>query len=185
MYKEILNKLEKNLSPKRYKHSVRVAETAERLAVKYDADPHLAYLAGLLHDCARDYSGDKLLKYVAAKKLKAKKYELQYPILLHGLVGASLAIEIYGVKDESVLEAIKLHTAGSRNMTALSKIIFIADFIEPGREGSMVDTIRHVVENSLNKAVFEKAQFMLEFSKRVKEKVHPDVLATMEFYKNV
>lgn len=184
MYKDIIEKLKKNLSKKRFEHCLRVAETAENLAKQYNADPKKAYLAGLLHDSARDLAENELIKYIADKKLKAKEYELQYPVLLHGEVAADMASKVYGVTDPEVILAIKIHTAGGREMSPLSKVVYIADFIEPGRKGDQTNVIRATAQENLDKAVYEKAQFMLEFSKRIKEKVHPDVLATVEYYKH-
>ncbi|MFC1517139.1 bis(5'-nucleosyl)-tetraphosphatase (symmetrical) YqeK [Candidatus Margulisiibacteriota bacterium] len=184
MYKAIEFKLQQNISPKRFAHSKRVAETAEHLAAKCGADPNKAYLSGLLHDCARDLSEKELTEHVAKNKLKVKKYELQYPVLLHGEVGADLAQQVYEIEDEEIQNAIRQHTAGGRDLAPLSKVLYVADFIEPGRSGDIVKVISAIAEKNLERAVLQKAQFMLEFSKRVREKLHPDVLATLEFYKN-
>lgn len=185
MFSNIEKKLKQELSVKRYEHSMRVAETAEQLAAANGYEPQRAYLAGLLHDCARDLTDEKLQRYVAEHKLKVKKYDLQYPTLLHAAVSADLAEKKYGIEDKEVLEAVQRHTAGGRNMLPIVKVVYVADFIEPGRPGATTNIIRNLANKSLNKAVLEKARYMLEFSKRIKEKLHPEVLATIEHYKNV
>ena len=184
MYKDIISKLKNDLSNKRFEHSVRVAKMAEELAARYGVDTKKAYLAGLLHDCAREHTEAELLKYVSQNKLKVKEYELRYPVLLHSEVSAALAKKDFNIMDEEVLDAIRRHTAGGREMSALSKVLFVADFIEAGRKGEMTQIVRTLAQESLDRAVLEKAKFMLEFSKRIKEKLHPDVLGTVEYYKN-
>lgn len=39
----------------------------------------------------------------------------------------------YGVKDEEIICAIESHTTGRPGMSMLEKIVYIADYIEPGR----------------------------------------------------
>ena len=59
--------------------------------------------------------------------------EINNPILLHGKAGAIiLQIEI-GIIDEEILTAVRDHVLGKPNMTILSKIIFVADYLEPKR----------------------------------------------------
>ena len=60
--------------------------------------------------------------------------EYESPFLLHAKLGAYLAETIYEVKDPEILHAIKVHTTGAADMSVLDKIIYIADFIEPGRD---------------------------------------------------
>lgn len=40
----------------------------------------------------------------------------------------------FDVNDEEVLLAIKYHTTGRQQMTKTEKLVFIADYIEPGRK---------------------------------------------------
>ena len=57
MYMDQFNKVKKQLSRdldrERYIHTLGVAETAQCLAMRYETDLDRAYLAGLLHDCAK------------------------------------------------------------------------------------------------------------------------------------
>ena len=53
--KNILNK-------HRYEHTLGVAETAKKMAEAFNVNPNTAYLAGILHDCAKYYSDSQLLK---------------------------------------------------------------------------------------------------------------------------
>ena len=55
-YKELLSK---RLTPKRYEHSLCVADEAVRLAKKYGGDADKCYIAGLLHDITKNASREE------------------------------------------------------------------------------------------------------------------------------
>ncbi len=144
------------LPEKRYNHSLRVAETAIKLAEIYDGDTSKVELAGVLHDfCKYDDLG-KMYQIV-------RQYELGNDLLsygseiLHGPVCAAIMEHEYGINDEEVLMAIKYHTTGRQQMTKTEKLIFIADYIEPGRTIPGVDDIRDMAYNqgSLDKTIYE------------------------------
>ena len=149
--KDIQNKLINDIGEKRFKHSLRVAETAVKLADNYGLDPKKAYLAGLIHDCAK-YNEEAYIK----------KYNIDfsiYPVssikdpVLHSFLGAEVAKKVYNIYDRGVLKAIEYHTTGRPDMSDLEKIIFIADAIEPARDFEGIDKIRKLAFESLNKAM--------------------------------
>ena len=125
--------LKKKLSPLRYRHSVSTAETASMMCEKFGVDKNKGYAAGLIHDIAREFKADALLKYSAGYGGKISGFEIKSPVILHGRAGAVIARDKFGIKDSDVLESIAYHTTGRAGMGTLSKIIFIADHIEPAR----------------------------------------------------
>ena len=130
----MIERLQRELTPHRMDHTAYVMETAIALAARFGADPKKARLAALLHDCGKYLSHEALLSYA----------DTEPPILpvLHAFAGADYAKTAYGVEDEEVLRAIRLHTTGDANMTLLDKIIYIADMIEPSRDFPGVEEIR-------------------------------------------
>ncbi|MGI6777564.1 MAG: bis(5'-nucleosyl)-tetraphosphatase (symmetrical) YqeK [Acetivibrionales bacterium] len=78
---------------------------------------------------------------------------LLHPVLLHGPVGSGLAQRDYGISNRKVLDAISFHTTGRINMTMLEKIIFIADYIEPGRDFEGIEKIRTTAFNDIDAAM--------------------------------
>ncbi len=158
-------RLARSLPEKRYLHSLRVARYARKLALIYHENPDQAYLSGLLHDCARAKSSRKLLFLAKKFKVKISQAEQKDPILLHTSVGACLAREIYGINDPQILQAIKSHMLGRIGMSKLEKIIFIADFLEPGRALAITKKTRPLALINLDLAVVKKAQAMLEYAK--------------------
>lgn len=61
---KLLDWLNQNLSEKRYLHSIGTAEYAENLARSLGLDEQKAYIAGLLHDCAKCFPDEKLLDII-------------------------------------------------------------------------------------------------------------------------
>ncbi len=150
---DIRKRLERILSEKRFVHSVNVMNTAVQLAEKYDEDPEKAALAGLLHDCAREIKGEEVFKICREYNIYVDGVSKIQPELLHGSIGAELAREQYGVCDESVLNAIRFHTTGRGNMSMLEKIVFIADYIEPGRNFPEVHETRKNAYEDIDMAI--------------------------------
>lgn len=127
------HKLKKELDADRYEHTLGVMYTCAALAMRYDVNLDQALTAGLLHDCAKCIPGDKKLKLCAKHQLEVSEVERKNPSLLHAKLGAYLAARKYHIKDADVLKAIESHTTGRPGMSLLEKIVYIADYIEPGR----------------------------------------------------
>lgn len=131
---EIRRKLEKSLSNDRYQHTLGVAYTAAALAMRYQASVEDAELAGLLHDCAKEYDKQELLSIGEKAGIVFHRADLAAPQIWHAIVGPIVAAQKYGVSDPSILSAIRWHTTGRREMSLLEKIVFTADYIEPNRD---------------------------------------------------
>ena len=56
------------------------------------------------------------------------------PLLLHGRASAFLLQRLAGYGEEEVLDAMRDHVTGREGMGQLSRILFVADFLEPTRE---------------------------------------------------
>lgn len=116
--------LKKKLTPARFEHTLGVAYTAASLAMRYNEDMEKAYLAGLLHDCAKYYSGEKLIEKCLKNNIEVTEAEMESPeSLLHAKFGAFLAHNKYDVDDEVICHAIKCHTTGCENMSLFDMII--------------------------------------------------------------
>jgi predicted HD superfamily hydrolase involved in NAD metabolism len=118
----------------RYAHVLRVARLAERLAVVHGIDPLRARIAGLLHDLARLYPAERLLRESAERGFAIDAFERANPVVLHARLSAELARERFGVDDPDVLSAIRKHTLADAVMGPLDKVIYLADGLEPGRD---------------------------------------------------
>lgn len=150
---EMIEKLRVELDSRRYQHSVNVMETSGMLAQHYGCDVEKARLAGILHDCGKNYKGDEARAYVDEIGYKADEIEWAQPRLLHGIIGEHLARTVYGINDEEVLSAIRWHTTGRAGMTVLEKIIYIADYIEPDRSFEGIEEMRQMAYENLDRCV--------------------------------
>ena len=113
---DLLDWLKKNLCEERYEHSLGTAECAKMLAEKYNLDSEKAYVAGLLHDCAKCFSNEKLLAIID-KNLDIEEIEKMNCKTLHAPVSAYIAKTEFGVDDEEILSSIRWHTIGKIGMS--------------------------------------------------------------------
>ena len=171
------------LPEKRYQHSLRVAETAEKMAKLYDADIESAVLAGLLHDyCKYDNLGTM---YQIVREYDLDSTLLSYGSeILHGPVCAAIMKGEYGIDNEEVLGGIQYHTTGRAHMTKNEKIIFIADYIEPGRTIPGVDEIRDMTYNqgNLDKIIYEISKRTVLYLIQKDIIVYKDTIDCLNYY---
>lgn len=159
----IMNILEKELDSKRFLHSVNVMDVSQSLAKQYGVDVEKARLAGLLHDCGKNYKGDEARNYAKKIGYQPDEIEILQPKLLHGIIGEDLARRIYGVVDEEVLKAIRWHTTGKAGMNLLEKIIYIADYIEPLRFFEGIEEMRISAYEDLDRCIVLCSESTIEF----------------------
>jgi len=145
--------LRDSISSKRYIHSVNVSKTAARLAEYHGCDPSKAETAGLVHDCAREFDMEFMQKCVAEEGISADELTLSMKELLHGPAAVHICRKVFGIEDEEILNAVRFHTTGRENMTLLEKVIYLADFIEPGRSFDGVEELRELAFVNLNRAL--------------------------------
>ncbi|MBP1744321.1 MAG: phosphohydrolase [Firmicutes bacterium] len=170
---KIIEYLRNNLRHKRFEHSMSVMDTAVKIAKFHHADVEKARLAGLVHDCAKDKSGEELLGIASGAGYKIDEVCLDSPKLLHGVAGAVIARDVMGIEDEDVLNAVMYHTTGRRGMSMLEKIIYIADYVEPLREFPGVDKMRHDVYQDLDKAMVHAFDSTIKYVIERGQMIHP------------
>lgn len=147
------------LSPGRLAHTRHVAVTAAELARRYGAPPAAAELAGLLHDICREWPADRLLAAAARHGIEVGPVERRRPVgLLHGPVAAA---ELAGRVSPEVAGAIAVHTVGAAGMSVLDKCLYLADFIEPGRDFDGLEEVRSLARTSLDAAVAAAARLSI------------------------
>ena len=148
-YKEMLKKM---LSPKRFNHSVNVADVAEDLAKHYGLDSGKAKIAGLLHDICKELPTEENEKLVSEND----KNRICSPKILHGFAGSEYMRNELGITDEEILNAVKYHTVGRKNMTTFEKVISISDYTSPERKWPDVRKTRELAYENLDLALIKK-----------------------------
>jgi len=183
---KILKKLKKELDEDRYLHTMGVMYTAASLAMRYGEDPERAMLAGALHDCAKCIPNDKKIRMCEEYGVEISEVEKRSPYLLHSKLGAVLAKERYDVTDQGVLDAITWHTTGRPDMTLLEKIIYLADYIEPGRyKAQNLPVIRSTAFLDLDLALYLTLRDTLQYLQTSRSDVDDMTRLAFEYYDRV
>lgn len=168
---------------KRFEHTLGVAYTAAALAMRYDEDIRKAQIAGLLHDCAKCLKDEKILSICEKNNMSISEIERRNPFLLHAKAGAALAKDKYDVDDEDIINAINNHTTGRPGMSRLEKIIFIADYMEPGRKSAPnLSQIRKMAFEDLDETLCKILQDTLNYLKESDGEIDPATEVTCNYY---
>lgn len=178
---QIKTELKTKLKQSRYEHSLSVADTAKELATQCGADADKAYLAGLLHDCAKNYSSDEMFELIDKYSIDLDPVAQKSFGLLHAFVGAYEARAMCGI-DEEIFDAIYYHTVGKADMPLLTKIIYLADAIEPMRDFPGVEHLRDVAKCDIDRAVLEYTDMTIKFVLNQGNLLHPSAVETRNFY---
>lgn len=180
---ELKKKIKKTLDKDRYQHTLAVAYTASCLAMKYGSDIDDAFTAGLLHDCAKCIPNDEKIKLCDKYGIKLTDIEKKNPALIHAGLGAYLAEHKYGINNKDIINAVRTHTTGEPGMSLLQKIIFTADYIEPGRnQAKNLREVRALAFTDLDKAVETILHDTLNYLNDKTAAIDPETERTYRFY---
>jgi predicted HD superfamily hydrolase involved in NAD metabolism len=166
----------------RYTHIVGVARTAEALARAHGVDAGQARIAGLLHDLARLYPGERLLRECTERGLAIDAFEQANPIVLHARLGAELARDCFGIDDEAILSAIRKHTLAAATMSPLDEILYLADGLEPGRDYLGRAEMLGLAFDDLGAAMAAHLTESLKYYRERKLTPAPQTLAALDHY---
>ncbi len=182
--KHLRKAIKKRQDAKRFEHTMGVEFTAAALAMRYDESIQNARVAGILHDCAKCMSDEKRLAICDRHGIMVTDIERRNPFLLHAKVGAYLAEKKYGVRDQNIFNAIKFHTTGREAMSTLEKIIFVADYIEPGRRRVPgLPEIRKLAFKDLDAAVLQILENTLNYLRDSGGEIDPMTEVTCNYYR--
>jgi len=177
----INNDVKNMLSDYRYEHSVMVAKCAKRLASIYNLDANKAYIAGLLHDIAKEFTDEENDYY--SKKYNVDEYYLTEEMkpVLHGIIGSYYVKEKYNM-DEEVCNSIKYHSLGNIDMTLFEKIILISDKI--GRSNADEHLVK-LAETNIDEALIYYLEWLKNRFESKGKKLQPDTLLMLQKLKKV
>jgi predicted HD superfamily hydrolase involved in NAD metabolism len=174
------------VSEKRFKHICGVADVALELAARSGANQDLAAISALLHDACKEYKDYDLVKQAQQFGLKLHPIEESYGHILHGPVAAEIARSELNITNPVVLNAVREHTLGAVNMSTLSKVLFLADCLEPGRASDYTAPIWKALGKQavpdLDKAILVACDLNLEHLLQTKRPIHPRTVEVRNFY---
>lgn len=156
----------------RVRHILGCRDTAVELAKRWGVDETDAARAGLLHDITKALDGSLQLTLCNAYDQPLSDFSRKYPKTLHAFTGSLVAERIFG-ENPAVVSAIRHHTTGKANMTPLEKIIYVADYMEPGRNFPGVDILRERAFADLDGALKLGLEITLSHLNELGEEVSP------------
>ena len=131
----IENDVRKILDARRFIHCRNTAVLSWDLCRRFGLDSQKGYLAGIAHDMCKGLEEKELIRLANRDGGGMSKLEQKKPGLLHGRAAAVFVKRKYGITDKDILDAIRHHTTGSSNMSAIARVVYIADKIEVSRSG--------------------------------------------------
>ncbi len=156
-------------------HVERSRQVAKELARRHGVDLHKADLGTAAHDIARAVTCDVLLAEAKRLGLRVNLVERHTPLLMHGRIGAKWLEAEDGVSDREILEAVRWHTTGRKDMGAVAKIVFLADKLDPRKVGRYpyLERVALLAQDSLDAAILEYLSNELEYLLRQGLLIHP------------
>lgn len=180
----IRTKLQGMLKPSRYEHSLSVSFTCVCLAMRYGVDLQKAELAGLVHDCAKQFSNEELIHACEEDGVALTEDLRHAPQVIHSIYGATYARKCFGIEDPEILSAIYYHTLGKPKMSLLEAIVFTADYIEVRRDkAARLPEIRQIAFIDLERAVYEINHDTMQYLEESGGYICRDSYDTYQYYR--
>ena len=157
-------------------HMARVADLmqgwAEGLGLTHDDCMRWRAL-GFLHDAVKGVDADELRLWLGPEA----SHGIPDPVL-HG-PAAALKLRAEGITDDEVLDAVAWHTLGHPVLTRMGRALYVADFLEPGRDllndwrAGLRARMPHALDEVLHDIVHARILHLVERDRQV----HPQTMA--------
>ncbi|MCC3863326.1 bis(5'-nucleosyl)-tetraphosphatase (symmetrical) YqeK [Terrisporobacter petrolearius] len=180
--KQIEKTLKGMLPERRLKHSLNVSKCAVKLSEIYKCDKEKAQIAGLVHDCAKYFTDEQIEDSIKRFNVELDPLEVNNIALSHSVIGSYVAVDVFNIKDEEIINAIKYHTTGKENMSLLEKIIYMADLIEEGRNFPKVEELRELTySGKLEEALLLSFNNTIKFIIDNNQLIHPRTIKARNY----
>lgn len=173
--------LKSRLTSQRYYHSLCVMEEAVKLAPMLSADTEKARLAGLLHDITKNTPTEEQFAIIENANVTLTALERTSPKLHHAISGACYIENELKISDREILDAVRYHTTARANMTALDKVIYMADFISADRDYDGAEELRNLAYENFDEAMTVAVAFTVNELVEKRAQVHPDTIAAWNY----
>ena len=180
---QIKKDLKNNLSDFRYEHSVLVAKEAKKLARNYHLDEEKAYIAGLVHDIAKEFTYEENVKWVEKYHLSRELLLPKFKKIIHADIGAVVVKEWYSL-DEEVCNAVRYHTIGHVPMSELDKIVFVADKIARKGSDPILEEEKRLAYQDIDKALLLCLTILKDKLESNGNEMHPSSFALLQSLRN-
>ena len=167
--------VKKVLPEKRLVHTASVITCALEKAKELGLDKEKVRISAMLHDCAKYLDHNDYADFVLEADVPAP--------VVHAFLGAHIVQTKLGIQDEEIINAIRYHTSGRKNMSTLEKLIFVADMVEEGRDYQGVEYLRNLFYNDdFEKCFKECLSEELTHLLNKKQYIYKETLNAYEYY---
>lgn len=178
---ELVAKVKAQVSKKRFDHILGVEQAAIELAKANNFDVEAASVAALVHDYAKERSAEEFCNVIKAKGLAPDLLNWNN-FIWHGVVGAEIIKDELKITDDTILNAVRHHTVGAPQMSTLDQIVYVADFIEAGRDFPGVSEAREIAAKDLTAAVSFETKHTLLYLLNGNKTIYPAAILTYNAY---
>ena len=170
----------RELTSKRFEHSLRVMQIMSELASLYILDETTARICGVLHDAAKDLALDFQLELAKKSNISLSTRYDQNPLFLHGPVGACYIAQELDIQDPIILDTISRHSYFGRGVALSSSFCWclrFADVLEPMHDWEELKSqLKPLVYSSkIQKGAYLLMKWMIPFLKTESLPVHPNM----------
>lgn len=171
------------LTKERFEHTLRVAETAVELADLYHVSKEKIELAAIFHDYAKYRPLEEMKQFILNSQLPNDLLDYHHEIW-HGPVASVVVDEQFGIIDKEIKGAIRYHTTGKANMGTFEMVLFLADYVEPGRSFPGIEEVRRMAHKDLNQACWMVSRNTLQFLISKDATIYPDSFHAYNYFLN-
>lgn len=134
----------REMSPKRFRHTVAVEQMIERLCNLFCPEESLRMrAAALLHDVTKEMDMDGQIGLCRKLGISVTDADRLAPKTLHARTAAAkIAVDFSEFSDPVIVEAVRWHTTGHAGMTLTEKLLYLADYIDLSRTFSSCVILR-------------------------------------------
>ena len=179
-YEKLYNKVEQQLSAKRFNHSKAVVKRALEYARIYNVDTETIKLVAIAHDIAKELTAEEIEQYIKKYNIELDEIEKKNKDLLHAKIGSYICKNEFGFTQD-MANAVKYHTTGRPEMSTLEKIIYLADATEETRTyipKKYVD----IIKNDIDQGIIEVSQYVIDYLKDNGKIMHPNTIKCHNYY---
>lgn len=156
-------------------HIYRSCKIGDFLSKLHNTDLNKVKIALLGHDLYRAYSNKDLLQKANQKNIYISEIEKHSPILLHGKLASIKMKNYFNINDPEILHSIKWHTSGHKYMSAVFKVVFLSDKIDPEKikKNKSLNPIKKKACKNLDQAMLMYLNYNIKLRINNNELIHP------------
>lgn len=154
MLLELDEKIKCKISNYRYIHTLGVKNAAVKIAEYcYSGDVSEIIAASMLHDISKEYSEAEQLDMMEKSEINFTDTDRMSSQVFHSFTAPYVVKKDFpDFATANVLSSVFNHTTGAADMSLFDEIIFLADYVEDGRQHKSCIAVRDALYNCFSSA---------------------------------